>query len=141
MGITIFESFLCFHKVVAYRSNEYGNDSADTATAENNEGCALFALNDRSASRIRFEHSWSVMCKILGHRHPRCVAIWKNLERSRRAQTTLRRRDMIESIALRDDSDMILAATEGNYTIKAFPPPVATGKKKGKKGGGKKKKK
>jgi len=131
-------ALMSFYRVTSYRSDIYGTDSADTCTAVNNEGCALFAMGNRSAARIRFERAWNGMCKSLGHRHPRCVATWKNLERGKRAQATLRRSDLDESIALRPDADKLLM--NGEYTIKALPPPVEGGGKK-KKGGGKKKKK
>ena len=130
---------MCFHRVAAFREEMYGSESADTATAVNNEGCALFALGNRSAARIRFEQSWGVICKVLGHRHPRAVAVWKNLERGRRSQASLKRGDLQESVDLRSDADKLLY--NGQHTIKAIPPPEpATKKKGGKKKGGKKKK-
>lgn len=86
---------------------------------------------------MRFERSWAVMCKILGHRAPRAVAVWKNLEKARRLGslhgTATATADMS---SLRPDAHHLLIG--GTFLINAIGPPVA--EKKGKKGGKKKKK-
>jgi tetratricopeptide (TPR) repeat protein len=127
----------CFH----YRCpsiQAYGADSPDTATALNNEACSLYCLNKRGESRLRFEKSWNALTKALGHRSPRAVTVWKNLEKARRSHLPLQnKRDMKESIEMRPDSDRLIMG--GSFTIQALPPPEPTKKKKG--GGGKKKKK
>lgn len=131
---------LCFHIVHTYRETAYGSDATDTATALNNEASALFCLGKRPEARIRFEKSWNVLTKALGHRAPRCVTVWKNLEKARRAHASFaaNKKDLRETIALRPDADRLIMG--GTFTIQALPPPEA-GKKKKKGGGGKKKKK
>ena len=125
----------CFAKVVIFRVAEYGEMSADTATAWNNEACCLCCLNSRSEARALFERSWSVLCKTLGHRHPRSIATWKNLEKVKRFQRSMSRKDFGDTLMVRDDADRILVG--GEFTINAIPPPGDGPKKK--KGGGKKK--
>jgi len=140
-------ALLCFHAVSSFRQEEYGLDSADTATALNNEGCCLFGMGQRSEARLRFEKAWATDSKILGHRAPRTVMIWQNLDRARRsavaADPTNQAAELKERIQMRPDSDRLLVG--GKFTIKAIPPPGGTkkkgGKGGGKKGGGKKKKK
>ena len=53
-------SLMCFERVVRFREQAYGSDSADTATALNNEGCSLFCMHERSEARLRFEKCWLV---------------------------------------------------------------------------------
>ena len=53
-------ALLCFSKVARYREQEYGIESADTATALNNEGCSLYCMHERSEARLRFERCWIV---------------------------------------------------------------------------------
>jgi len=130
-------ALMCFYTVALYRSTSYGEGSADTATAWNNEGACLYCLNKRRESRIKFEKSWSVLCDVLGHRSPRAVVVWKNLEKARRANASLASKDLNESAALRPDADRLLLG--GSFLIKAIAPAESKGKKK--KGGGKKKKK
>jgi hypothetical protein len=74
------------------------------------------------------------MCKVLGHRAPRSVTSWKNLEKARRAHAAMK--NTAETVAMRPDIDSLL--TGGNIVINAVGPPSAAG---GKKKGGKKKKK
>lgn len=131
-------AFMCFSLVANYRASEYGLNSADTATAWNNEACSLFCMNKRRDSRVRFERAWNTMCKALGHRAPRSVTVWKNLEKARRAHASLTNKDFKESADLRPDADKLLLG--GKFTIKATGPPETIKKKKGG-GGGKKKKK
>eukprot|EP01033_Poteriospumella_lacustris_P004935 gene4935-3529_t len=133
---------LCFHLVHAFRETAYGNESPDTATALNNEAAALYCLSRRAEARLRFEKSWNVLTKVLGHRAPRAITVWKNLEKARRAQGSLatNKKDMKETLAMRPDADRLIMG--GTFTIQALPPPEAKKKKKGGGGkGGKKKKK
>lgn len=127
-------ALLCFAAVAAYRSGAYGDESADTATAVNNEACCLFCMNQKGDARLRFEKAWSTMCKVLGHRAPRSVTSWKNLEKARRAHAAIK--DTAATVAMRPDIDSLL--TGGNIVINALAPAVEGGKKKG---GGKKGKK
>ena len=129
-------ALMCFYTVALYRSSSYGEGSADTATAWNNEGACLYCLNKRKESRIKFEKSWSILCDVLGHRAPRAVVVWKNLEKARRANASLTRKDLSESASLRPDADRLLLG--GSFLIKAIAPAESKGKKK--KGGKKKKK-
>ena len=99
----------CFAKVAHYRTEAYGSESADTATAWNNEACCLYCMNKRGEARIKFEKSWNLLCKILGHRHPRSVTMWKNLDKARRSQAVItNKEDMSESIKLRPDAEFLL---------------------------------
>ena len=142
-------ALLCFHAVVQFRNAEYGQESADTATALNNEGCCLYGMVHRGEARLRFEKAWMVDCKVLGHRAPRTVLIWQNLDKARRsvvaADPKSQTEEMKERVNMRSDADMLLIG--GKFTIKAMAPPNGKSKKKGKgggggkKGGGKKKKK
>ena len=129
-------ALMCFASVAAFRVKAYGAGSADTATAWNNEAACMYCLGKRSESRLRFEKAWTVMCKILGHRAPRSVTAWKNLERSRRAAaagvTTA------ETLAMRPDIDRLVLG--GKFMVTATVPLEDSGKKK-KSGGGKKGKK
>jgi hypothetical protein len=85
---------------------------------------------------VRFEKSWNCISKTLGHRAPRAVTAWKNLEKARRAHAPIHnRKDLKESLEMRPDADRLLFG--GTFTIQALPPIEA----KKKKGGGKKKKK
>ena len=112
----------------------YGLDSEDTATAINNEACSLYCLQKRGEARVRFERAWAVMTSTLGHRAPRCVVVWKNLEKARRSQAALHSQsDLREAVSLRPDADRLIIG--GNFTIQALAPPEGK-KKKGKKGGG-----
>ena len=117
----------------------YGDQSADTATAWNNEACSLFCMQHRSESRALFERTWSLMCKSLGHRHPRSIASWKNLEKARRFQRSLGKKDFETTLYIRDDSSRLLLG--GEFTINALPPPSEGKIQKGKKGKKGKKKK
>jgi hypothetical protein len=129
-------ALMCFGAVAAYRMRAYGINSADTATAWNNEGCCMYCLGRRGESRLRFEKGWAVMCKVLGHRAPRSVTSWKNLEKSRRAAASHK---PAEGLALRPDIDRLVLG--GTFMVNALPPPEEGGKKKSAGGGGKKKKK
>ena len=132
-------AFMCFSVVGSYRTAAYGINSADTATAWNNEACSLYCINKRRESRVRFEKAWNVTCKVLGHRAPRAIAMWKNLEKARRAHASIQnKKDLDASIGLRDDADRLL--TGGEFIINAIPPEEKGGKKKKGKKGGKKKK-
>ena len=116
----------------------YGEDSADTATAFNNEACCLYCLDKRGEARVRFEKAWNQISRSLGHRAPRAVTAWKNLEKARRAHAPIHnKKDLKESMEMRPDADRLLFG--GTFTIQALPPPED--KKKKKKGGGGKKKK
>jgi hypothetical protein len=130
-------ALLCFSRVLAFRMATYGATNSDTASALNNEACALYALNEKSGSRIRFEKAWQVLCDALGHRHPRAVTVFRNVERARRVHATLNKQDLTEGIALREDADRLIMG--GQFTVVANGPPVATKKKKGGKKKGKKK--
>ena len=91
----------------------YGADSGDTATAWNNEACCLYCLNKRSESRVKFERAWNIMCEVLGHRAARTVAVWKNLEKARRANGSVHgRQNLKDSIDMRPDSDRLLYGGE-----------------------------
>ena len=99
-------------------------------------------MDKRGEARLRFEKAWTIICKCLGHRSPRAVTAWKNLEKARRAHAPLKNSsDMKDSIDMRPDADRLLIG--GNFNIQCEAPITAGGKKKkgGKKGGGKKKKK
>ena len=134
-------ALLCFHAVVQFRNAEYGQESADTATALNNEGCCLYGMVHRGEARLRFEKAWMVDCKVLGHRAPRTVLIWQNLDKARRsvaaADPKSQTEEMKERVNMRSDADMLLIG--GKFTIKAMAPPNGKSKKKGKGGGGGKK--
>jgi len=130
-------ALLCFASVAQYRSSAYGQASADTATAWNNEGCCLYCLYQKGESRIRFEKAWGVMCKVLGHRAPRSVAVWKNLEKARRAGS-IGKGQVAEILSLRPDVSKLIIG--GSFQIQAIGPPVEGKKKKGGGKGGKKKK-
>ena len=79
------------------------------------------------------------MSRVLGHRAPRSVTAWKNLEKARRSHAPLHsKKDLSESMAMRPDADRLLLG--GTFTIQALPP-IDDKKKKKKGGGGKKKKK
>ena len=78
------------------------------------------------------------MCKILGHRAPRAVAVWKNLEKARRLGA-LGKAQTANMSSLRPDVDRLIIG--GSFQINAIGPPVAEKKKKKKKGGGGGKKK
>lgn len=132
-------ALLCFNAVVLFRETAYGADSPDTATAWNNEACALYCLQRRGEARLRFERAWQVLTAGLGHRAPRAVAVWKNLEKARRSHAPLHtKQDLADSVALRGDAAHLLI---GSFTIAALPPPNEGKGKKKKGGGGKKKKK
>lgn len=135
-------ALICFSKVAHYRQQAYGSDSPDTATAWNNEAACLYCINKRGEARIKFEQSWNVLCKVLGHRHPRSVAVWKNLDKARRSQAAVSssKADMDASVKLRPDAEFLIP---GNFTVNASMPDGTggAGAKKGvKKKGGKKKK-
>lgn len=98
-------------------SQAYGDGSADTATAWNNEACCLYCLNKRSEARVRFERAWGVLGSTLGHRVARTVAVWKNLEKARRANAaTHGSQNMKDSIRMRPDSDRLLLG--GQFIIR-----------------------
>ena len=122
-----------------FAAKVYGVDSPDTATAWNNEASCLYCLNKRGEARVKFEKAWNGLCKVLGHRHPRCVSVWKNLDKARRAQATVSdKQAMNESIRLRADSDFLLPGPIVSTAV--LPDDEGGGKKKGKKKGEKKKK-
>jgi len=127
-------ALMCFGAVASYRVKAYGVNSADTGTAWNNEAASMYCLGRRAESRLRFEKGWAIMCKVLGHRAPRSVTAWKNLEKSRRAAATIK--SSVEGISMRPDIDRLVLG--GTFMVQATVPSVATGKKKG---GGKGKKK
>ncbi|KAJ1427008.1 hypothetical protein B484DRAFT_397353 [Ochromonadaceae sp. CCMP2298] len=129
-------AILCFNAVVTYRAEAYGEDSPDTATAYNNEACCLYCLDKRGEARVRFEKAWNRVSKALGHRAPRAVTAWKNLEKARRAHAPIHnKKDLKESMQMRPDAGRLLFG--GTFTIQALAPPEPHHKKKG--GGGKKK--
>lgn len=106
----------------------YGQECVDTAAAQNNEACSLYCLNKKGESRIRFEKAWNALTKALGHRAPRAVTVWKNLEKARRSHLPLQnKKDMKESIEMRPDSDRLIMG--GNFTIQALAP-IESKKKK-----------
>jgi hypothetical protein len=131
---------LCFHSVANFREQDYGVDSADTATAWNNESSCLFCLFKRGEARAGFEKAWSTISKVLGHRAPRAITAWKNLEKSRRSSShsasTNNAATRAASVQIRPDADRLILG--GTFTIQALDNKKG-GKKK--KGGGKKKKK
>lgn len=123
----------CFAKVSKFRETAYGAENPDAATAWNNEAACLYCLSKRGDARVLFEKCWNVLCKALGHRHPRCVTVWKNLDKARRSQATMSsKQSMAESIKLRTDAELLIP---GNFTSTAVIPDsdVAHKKKKGKK--------
>ena len=61
------------------------------------------------------------MCKILGHRHPRAIATWTNLEKARRFQRSMSKKDFNEILHIREDSSRLLLG--GEFVINALPPP------------------
>ena len=100
----------------------------------------MYCMGKRAEARLRFEKGWGTMCKILGHRAPRSVTGWKNLEKSRRSASTLK--GSADGIALRPDIDRLVLG--GTFMIQALAPVESGGGKKkggkgGKKGKGKKK--
>ena len=124
-------ALLCFASVAIYRAKAYGLNSADTATAWNNEAACMFCINKKGEARQRFEKSWATMCKVLGHRAPRSVTTWKNLEKARRAHSSMKSN---ESIQMRPDVDRLILG--GSFLIDAKAPSDGGGggkKKKGKK--------
>lgn len=80
--------------------------------------------------------------KVLGHRAPRSIMMWQNLEKARRsnaagAENRTQREEMKDRVCMRPDSEKLLMG--GTFSIKAVAPPT---KVKGKKKiAGKKKKK
>ena len=80
---------------------------------------------------------------MLGHRAPRSIMMWQNLEKARRsnaagAENRTQKEEMKERVCMRPDSEKLLVG--GIFSIKAVAPPTKL--KKGKKKiGGKKKKK
>lgn len=82
---------------------------------------------------MRFERSWNILCSTLGHRAPRSIATWKNLEKARRAGAAVQNsKNMRESVELRPDANKLLYGSE--FFIKASVPAEGGKKKKGKKG-------
>lgn len=87
-----------------------------------------------------------IMCalagsKVLGHRAPRAIVMWRNLEKARRsgvaAENKTQRDEMAERVHMRPDSEKLL--TGGSFAIKAIAPnKIKKGKKK--RAGGKKSK-
>lgn len=131
----------CFAKVALFRQEVYGLESPDTATAWNNEASCLYCINKRGEARVKFERAWNLMCKVLGHRHPRSVTVWKNLDKARRSQAAVNNLiEINESIKLRPDAEFLIS---GNFNVNAILPEGSNGvggnKKKSKKGGKKKK--
>ena len=89
---------------------------------------------------MRFEKAWGSMSRALGHRAPRSVTAWKNLEKARRAHAPISsKKDLLDSLHMRPDADRLLLG--GTFTIQALPPIDDKKKKKKGGGGGKKKKK
>jgi hypothetical protein len=89
---------------------------------------------------VRFEKAWNNISRVLGHRAPRAVTAWKNLEKARRAHAPIHnKKDLSESMQMRPDADRLLFG--GTFTIQALPPLEDKKKKKKGGGGGKKKKK
>lgn len=79
---------------------------------------------------------------MLGHRAPRSIIMWQNLEKVRRSsaagsESRAQREEMKERVGLRPDSEKLLIG--GAFAIKAIAPPLKLRKAK-KKVGGKKKK-
>ena len=77
--------------------------------------------------------------KVLGHRAPRAIVMWRNLQKARRsgvaAENKTVRDEMVERVAMRPDSEKLL--TGGSFAIKAVAPTkIKKGKKK--RAGGKK---
>lgn len=131
---------IVFHCMHGFQNQTYGEDNPDTAAAWNNEASCLYCLDKRGEARFRFEKAWHAASRSLGHRAPRAVTAWKNLEKARRAHAPIHnQRDLKESMDMRPDADRLLMG--GTFTIQALPPPEGKSKKKGKKGGSKKKKK
>ena len=106
----------------------YGAERADTATALNNVASCLFCLNKKGEARVRFEFAWNLLCLTLGHRAPRSVAVWKNLEKARRAHGSLHgNKNIRASVEMRPDADRLLVG--GEFFVKAIPPPDGKRKK------------
>jgi hypothetical protein len=76
--------------------------------------------------------------KVLGHRAPRSILMWQNLEKARRSnvatESKSQRKEIQERIHMRPDSVKLLIG--GVFQIKAMAPPIKP--KKPKKGGKKK---
>ena len=89
----------------------------DYATTLNNFGSCLFSIGKKSDARVNFELSWRIVCNSLGHRSPRALTIWKNLDKTRRFHAT-HGTDVLKKI--RPDAPMLLR--NGNFTIMALPP-------------------
>jgi hypothetical protein len=70
----------------------------------------------------------------LGHRSPRAIAVWKNLEKARRSAGAMigDMKNIKESIELRPDASKLLYGAE--FFIRATIPEDGKKKKKGKKG-------
>ena len=62
------------------------------------------------------------MSNILGHRHPRTVATWRNLDKARRSQASLRGTDFQQTVNMRSDHEKLLLG--GTFSINAYGPPV-----------------
>jgi len=60
------------------------------------------------------------MSNVLGHRHPRTVIAWRNLDKARRSQASLSHADLKESLSMRPDHDKLLLG--GEFTIQANAP-------------------
>lgn len=79
---------------------------------------------------------------MLGHRAPRAIVMWRNLEKARRcgaaAESKTLRDEMSERIRMRPESDKLLMG--GAFAIKAAAPVVKIKKGKKKRTGGKKSK-
>ena len=81
---------------------------------------------------MRFERSWNVLCSSLGHRSPRCVTVWKNLEKARRSHGSMHgSKNIKDSVEMRQDANKLLYGSE--FFIRAVVPSDGK-KKKGKKG-------
>lgn len=97
-------------------------------------------MSKRGEARIKFEKAWHQLCKVLGHRHPRSVAVWKNLDKARRSQATVgNKQDLVESVKMRTDAGYLIP---GDFKVNAVlsEEAMAAGKKKkASKGKGKKK--
>ena len=118
---------------------EYGSNSADSATALNNMGCSLYCLRRKGEARILFDSAWQVFSSILGHRHPRAVVTFNNCEKARKSQALLTNAELNALVENRPDASKLLYG--GTFIIQALDPAKpAKEKKGGKKKGGKKKK-
>ena len=88
----------------------------------NNQGACLFSVGRKGESRTYFEKSWAILCEGLGHRAPRAITVWKNLEKSRRFHGGP---NTAFNLPKAEDTFVLIG---GNFTIAAIPPPKVTKK-------------